>query len=384
MRVFLVVIDGFGIGQLPDAKEFDDEGSNTYLHLVQNSKIFLPVLTSLGLNSIDGVELPYKAKLKGSFGRMKELTFAKDSTAGHYEIAGIVMKDPYPTFPKGFPKEFVKELENACGCKFLGNEVASGTEIISRLGQKHVKTKKPILYTSADSVLQIAAHEEIFGLEKLYEVCKKAREVAKNEFNVSRIIARPFIGTKGNFTRTKNRRDYALLPPEKSMLDKMKEAEYKVFSIGKIDEIFCGQGITQKIEAKTNDEVLNSLIKVANKNFRGLVFVNLCDTDTLFGHRNDPQGYADSLMKIDEKLLEFLPELSKNDILIITADHGCDPVTKSTDHSREYVPLLIYGKGLKAGVNLGTLNGFNNISKSILDYFCIEKYKGSFIKKLMD
>ena len=382
MRIFLIVIDSFGVGELPDAHEFGDEGSNTFLHILQKTNLILPTMSSLGLKNIDGLNLNYKGKLIGSYAKMSEKTKAKDTTAGHYELAGIVLNKPYPTFKHGFPKQLIKKLEKACGCNFIGNEVASGTEIIQRLGDFHLKTKAPIVYTSQDSVLQIAACEQIISLEKLYEICQKAREVLTGEYNVARVIARPFIKTNNGYVRTENRKDFDLLPNQKSILNKLKDFGFDVIVIGKINDIFVGQGITKAMPAKNNKSALVAIKECVKKNFNGLCFANLVDTDMLFGHRNDIQGYANALEEIDNTFKKILPKLNDNDIFIVTADHGCDPTTTSTDHSREYVPLLIYSKQLKAGVNLGTLDGFDNVSKSILDYFQIENFKDSFFKKL--
>lgn len=382
MRIFLVVIDSFGVGAMPDAREFGDEGSNTYLHIYNQTKVPLPTMSALGLQKIDGLNLEYSGDLIGSYGRMSEKTKAKDTTAGHYEMSGIVLEKPYPTFPNAFPKALIDLLEEKCNCNFIGNEVASGTEIIQRLGNLHIKTKSPIIYTSQDSVLQIAACEQIMPLDELYKICKIARENLVGEYNISRVIARPFIITRNGFVRTENRKDFALLPPKKSMLDKLSEFGYDVISIGKIYDVFVGRGITEVITAKNNKTALEALKMCVEKNFKGLCFVNLVDTDMLFGHRNDVQGYADALSEIDSAFLDILPNLNDDDIFIITADHGCDPSTSSTDHSREYVPLLIYGKTIKQGVNLGTLDGFDNISKSILDYFYIEKFEDSFLNTL--
>lgn len=382
MRVFLVVIDSFGVGELPDADLYGDRGSNTYKNIYLQTKVKLPFLTSLGLDNIDGVNIDSKQNIVGSFGRMSEKTAAKDSVAGHYEIAGIVLEHPYPVFPNAFDDELMQKLENACGVKFLGNEVASGTEIVARLGEEHLKTGKPIIYTSQDSVLQIAADEETFGLERLYKVCEIAREVCNGKYNVARVIARPFLKIDGKFVRTVNRHDYAKLPPQKSMLDYLSEAGFDTISIGKVYDIFCGQGIKQAIVAKNNKQGLDALDVVSKQDFDGLCFANLVDTDMLYGHRNNVVGYADALREIDMRLDKMKDNLSKDDILIVTADHGCDPTTPSTDHSREYVPLLVYCDKAKSCVNFGTLNGFDNISKSLLDLFGVQKYKNSFFRKM--
>ena len=382
MRIFLTVIDSFGVGAMPDAHLFGDEGSNTYVNIFKQTGVALPLMSALGLRHIDGVKLPYDKPLIGSFGRMAEKTMAKDTTAGHYELAGIVLQKPYPVFPNGFPQTLIDKLEQACGTAFLGNEVASGTEIIARLGKQHLATGKPILYTSQDSVLQIAAHNDVWPLEKLYDLCEKARAVCTGEFNIARVIARPFTTVNGEFKRTDYRKDFALLPPEHSMLDKLKAFGYDVITVGKVKDVFCDQGITEAITAKNNQTGLAAIEKLLEKPFKGLAFINLVDTDMLFGHRNDVEGYANALAEIDSRFLSFLPKLKEDDIFIITGDHGCDPTTSSTDHSREYVPLLVYGRSLKSGVNLGTLIGFDNVANAILDYFYVSNHPDSFLKKL--
>lgn len=383
MKVVLVVLDSFGIGALPDADKYGDKGSNTYIHTVESSGIKLDNLIKLGLNNIDGINFSDSTAI-GSYGRMKELTPAKDTTAGHYEMCGLVLDNPYPTFPNGFPENFVGDLSKVCNVEFLGNEVASGTEIISRLGEEHLHTHKPILYTSADSVLQIATHIDIYPLEKLYEMCEKIREKCTGKYNVGRVIARPFAtNEKGEFYRLEARKDYALSPPEETMLDKLKKNGFDVVCIGKIEDVFCFQGITESYHTRNNaDGIVEIINQTKRRDINGLIFANLNDTDSLYGHRNDPIGYANALKDFDNNLPIIINSLADDDILIITGDHGCDPTTGSTDHSREYTPLLVYSKSLKANINLGTLNGFDNISKAILDLFEIEKNKDSFIKKL--
>lgn len=373
MKVVLIVLDSFGIGQMPDAKMFGDEGSHTYLNTLKETGVELNNMISLGLNNIDGVELSKKDTI-GRYARLKELTIAKDTTAGHYEICGVVLENPYPTFPQGFPKNLMDKLENKINVKFIGNEVASGTEIIARLGDKHISEKKPIIYTSADSVLQIATHTDVFSLEELYSMCEKAREVCSGKYSVGRVIARPFAtNAKGEYYRLENRRDYALECPELNLLDKLKNAGKDVVSIGKIEDIFCYRGITESYHSKNNHEGIEEILKASKRrDINGLVFANLNDTDSLYGHRNNPKGYADALKEFDSVIPEIIDSLDKDDILMITADHGCDPTTVSTDHSREYVPLLVYGKSLEGNKNLGTLIGFNNISNTILNVFGVE------------
>lgn len=386
MKVVLIVVDSFGIGAMPDADKFGDVGSNTYLNTAKATNLKLPNFERLGLNNIDGIELSKNPTI-GNFARLQESTFAKDTTAGHYEMCGIIMEHPYPTFPNGFDPELLALLKEKLGVEFLGNEVASGTEIIERLGNEHLKTKKPIAYTSADSVFQIATHTDVYSLEELYDLCQKVRDICapNSKYNFGRIIARPFAtNSDGKFYRLENRKDYALNPPQKTLLDKLKENNYDTVCIGKIEDIFNFRGITESNHTKNNGTGLKAIIDtIKRRDINGLVFANLNDTDMLYGHRNNPQGYADALKEIDENIPQMLENLDSDDILIITADHGCDPTTPSTDHSREYTPLLVYGKNLKKNVNLGTIAGFDIINKSILDLFQIENHEDSIFKKLM-
>lgn len=374
MKIVLIVLDSFGIGELPDADKFGDKGSNTYLNTLKVTNVKLDNLISLGINNIDGIKLSNQNRI-GSYGRLKELTPAKDTTAGHYEICGLILDNPYPTFPHGFPNELVDKIEKELGVEFIGNKVASGTEIIKELGNEHLSTRKPILYTSADSVFQIATHIDIYSLEELYSMCEKCRELCTGKYNIGRIIARPFAtNEKGEFYRLEARKDYALEPPTDTLLDKLKSAGKDVVCIGKIEDIFCFRGITESYHSKNNFEGTKEIIKhVARRDIDGLIFANLNDTDSLYGHRNDPEGYAKALKDFDNALPTIINNLDEKDILIITADHGCDPTTPSTDHSREYTPLLIYGKNINSNINLGTLVGFDNISKFILNAFNIEK-----------
>lgn len=381
MKILLIVLDGFGVGAMPDADKFGDVGSNTYLNTYNLTKVKLPNLEKLGLNNIDSISLSSESTM-GNYGKMQELTFAKDTTAGHYEICGVVLEHPYPTFPEGFPAELMDKLQKETGVEFLGNEVASGTEIIKRLGKEHLETRKPIIYTSADSVLQIATHTDAFTLEELYSMCEKAREICSGKYNVGRVIARPFAtNEKGEFYRLEARKDYALEPPIATLLDKLKGNNFDTVCIGKIEDIFCYRGITESYHSKNNTEgIKDILIHSSRQDINGLIFANLNDTDMLYGHRNDYVGYANALAEFDKVLPDIINNLNNEDILIVTADHGCDPTTISTDHSREYVPLLIYGKNLKQNINLGTILGFDNISKSILNEFNIEKHESLFDK----
>ena len=372
MRTFLVVIDSFGIGAMPDAEKFGDIGSDTYGNIVCETGLELENFAALGLNNIDGVAkafnngravIPVKNP-KAAYGRLSEKTFAKDTTAGHYEIAGLVLEHPFRVFPNAFPKDVVDDLEKATGVRFLGNEVASGTEIIQRLGEEHLRTGYPILYTSQDSVLQIAADTSVIALENLYCICEKAREVMQGDRAVGRVIARPFIHADGKFTRTEDRKDFALEPPGETLLDRFSKAGTPVTAVGKIKDIFDGRGISESFHTGNNTQGLAVLQDLIKSSQDGLLFVNLVDTDMLYGHRNNVVGYAAALKEIDENLPMMEKNLKAGDVLILTADHGCDPTTPSTDHSREYVPLLIYGQDVPA-VNLGTLCGFDNIADYI-------------------
>lgn len=380
MRTFLIVVDSFGVGELPDAFKYCDEGSNTFLNIYNSTRLSLPNFAKLGLYDIDGIDLPHKQKVVANYCRMSEKTPAKDSTAGHYEIAGIVTHHPNPTYPNGFPKDVVARLEKQCGCKFLGNCVASGTEIIKQLGAEHLATGKPILYTSADSVLQIATHIDVVPLKRLYEICEVARKVMHGKHNVGRVIARPFAGKVGEFYRTPDRRDYALLPPKTSMNDILSRHGYDVIGVGKVYDLFAGQGLTEDNHTKTNAEGMQKILEFCDRDFNGLCFANLCDTDQLYGHRNDVVGYAKALMEIDKFLPNLMQKLRDDDILIVTADHGCDPTTPSTDHSREYIPCMIYSKQFLSGQNLGTLHGFDNIADFILKCYGLKKQSNIYSK----
>ena len=371
MRVFLVVIDSFGIGAMPDADKFGDAESDTYGNICRSVGVSLPTLVSLGLNNIDGVAKEFGngagirpvESPRAAYARLQEKTFAKDTTAGHYEIAGLVLRHPYRIYKK-FPPDVVADLESAAGTHFIGNEAASGTEIIQRLGPEHLRTGCPILYTSQDSVLQIAADTSIVPLGRLYEICEAARRVMVGERAVGRVIARPFIHENGKFIRTEDRKDYALEPPGETMLDVLSANHVRVLSVGKIYDLFCGRGIAEGHHTGNNAEGLETLSSLVENLSDGFVFVNLVDTDMLYGHRNNAKGYAAALEEIDGALARMLPQLRKDDVFIVTADHGCDPTTASTDHSREYVPLLIFGDRVRPQ-NLGTLLGFNNIAKFV-------------------
>jgi len=369
-RVIIIVMDSVGIGELPDAGKYGDEGSNTLGNIsIHIPKFKLPNLEMLGLGNIDGIKgINRHSRAIGCYGRMIEKSAGKDTTTGHWEIAGIILDKPFPVYPNGFPEEIINKFEKAIGRKVLGNITASGTEIINTLGQQHVITGYPIVYTSADSVFQIAAHEEIIPVESLYEMCRIARDILKGEHAVGRVIARPFVGIEGKFVRTDRRRDFSLKPIRKTVLDYAVEKGYKVKAVGKIEDIFGKQGITDAIHTHNNMDGVNRTIAYMKEEFEGLIFTNLVDFDMMYGHRNNVEGYANALMEFDSKVPEILDYLRHDDMLIITADHGCDPTTASTDHSREYVPLLVYGEKLKKGVNLGTRQTFSDIAATVAEY----------------
>ena len=368
-RVFLVVLDSLGIGALPDAAKYGDEGANTLRSAAQSKFFAAPNLAKMGLFNIEGVFCREKtAKPTAAFARLCEMSEGKDTVTGHWEIAGVVSDEALNTFPNGFPKEIVSELEKAAGRKFLCNLPYSGTEVIKDFGQEHLKTGSPILYTSADSVMQIAAHESVVPLDELYGICEKARELMRGEFAIGRIIARPFDKDYPNFVRTANRRDFALDPPEITLLDVLKRKRFDVVGVGKISEVFNGKGITQSVKAKSNGEAVAALKLMLAENFEGLCFANLVDFDSLYGHRRDVDGYAKAITEFDKSLDEILPMLKDEDLLIITADHGCDPLAKGTDHTREYVPMLIYGDNV-IPVDLGTLDSFADLAATVAEYF---------------
>ncbi|MCI8370892.1 MAG: phosphopentomutase [Lachnospiraceae bacterium] len=371
-RVFLIVLDSVGIGEMPDADQYGDQGSHTLAAAAASSHFFMPHMRELGLFNIEGVgcgERTYAPR--AAFARMAEASRGKDTTIGHWEIAGLVSPKPLPTYPNGFPPEVLESFSAAVGRGVLCNRPYSGTEVIQDYGEEHMDSGKLIVYTSADSVFQIAAHEAVIPVPELYQICEKAREILQGEHGVGRVIARPFIGEPGHYTRTANRHDYSLLPPGKTMLNCMKEAGYTVAGVGKINDIFAGSGITEMIRTKGNEDGINQTEAYLKKDFEGLCFINLVDYDMLYGHRNDVDGYAKALTEFDKRLPKLLELLKEEDVLMITADHGCDPSTPSTDHSREYTPFLAYGQKVKAGMDLGTRDSFADIAATILDYFGI-------------
>lgn len=377
-RAIIIVLDSVGIGELPDAADFGDAGSNTLVNIKKaRPETSLPNMAALGLGNIQGEDIHLLGKVdapKGCFCKMGEKSIGKDTTTGHWEIAGIVTAKPFPTYTEtGFPKDVMDAFEAAIGTKTLGNYSASGTVIIQDLGAEHVKTGYPIVYTSADSVFQIAAHEEVIPLERLYEICGIARKILTGEHGVARVIARPFVGNEAEgFTRTKNRKDFSLEPTGVTILDLAKEKGMEVVAIGKIEDIFEHRGMTKADHTTNNADGIEKTIQYMKEDFEGILFTNLVDTDMIYGHRNDVEGYAGALEYFDGKLPEIMAQLKEEDILIITADHGCDPTTASTDHSREYVPLLIYGKNVKEGVDLGIRKGFTDLGQTVADYLGLD------------
>ena len=367
-RVFLIVLDSCGIGAMPDAEKFGDKGVNTLAACATSKKLHIPNLIKAGLGNIDGVScLPKVDAPAGAIARLTERSMGKDTTIGHWEIAGIVSPDPLPTYPNGFPEEVLEPFREATGRGILANAPWSGTEVIAEYGDQHVATGDLIVYTSADSVFQIAAHEEVVPLEQLYEYCRIARQQLKGKHGVGRVIARPFIDTSGAYKRTSNRHDYSLEPPKKTLLDAVKDAGLDSIGVGKIYDIFAGIGTTEHVYNKSNADGMAHTDHYAEQPFNGLCFVNLVDFDMLFGHRRDVDGYAQALTEFDAWLGQFLPKLGDEDVVMITADHGCDPAyAATTDHTREYVPLLVLGKQVKP-VNLGTRASFADIAATVAE-----------------
>ena len=395
-RVFLIVLDSFGIGEEPDADLFGDVGSNTIKSCASSEYFDLPNMAKLGLFNIDGVDVSFTTKnintlesdkkalyceisedMKNGkhaalIARMREKSMGKDTTIGHWEIAGLVSPKPMPTYPNGFPKEVIEEFEKRTGRKAIVNATYSGTKVIADYGDEHVKTGALIVYTSADSVFQIAAHEEVVPLEELYRYCKIAREILQGEHGVGRVIARPFLGESGNYYRTPHRHDFSLVPPKDTMLNILKDAGKDVLSIGKIYDIFAGSGITDYIYTESNEDGINKTLTWMDRDFNGICFTNLVDFDMVYGHRRDIEGYAKALSYFDLRLPELLDKLGEDDCLMITADHGCDPgFTKTTDHTREYIPFICYGKNIKP-VNYGTRETFADIGATVLDLLGVE------------
>ena len=366
-RFFLIVLDSFGIGELPDANLWHDEGSNTLGAIRNHPNFNCPELKKMGLFNIDGVGGGV-ASPAASYARMREKSMGKDTTIGHWEIAGVVSPKPLPTYPDGFPDEIIKEFEKRTGRRTLCNKPYSGTEVIKDFGREHVKTGALIVYTSADSVFQIAAHEDVVPVKELYEYCEIARGLLVGKHGVGRVIARPFNG-EYPFARTANRHDFSLQPPSDTMLNVLQRAGFDTISVGKIYDIFAGSGISESNRTTSNTHGMQVRKDMQDRDFNGLCFVNLVDFDMKYGHRNDVAGYAAAATEFDGFLTSFVKDMREEDVLMITADHGCDPATPSTDHSREYTPMLVYGKGIKSGVDLGTRASFADIGATVLEYF---------------
>lgn len=372
-RIFLIVLDSVGIGEEPDAADYGDVGSNTLRSCFASGALNIPNLQKLGIYNIEGVEYGNPEKYpSGAFGRMQEASAGKDTTIGHWEIAGVISPQPMPTYPNGFPKELIDAYKTKTGRGVLCNKPYSGTQLLTDYGRQHVETGDLIVYTSADSVFQVAAHEDVVPVEQLYEYCRIARNLLVGEHGVGRVIARPFTGTYPNYKRTSNRHDFSLTPPKNTFLDCIQAACLDTIGVGKIYDIFAGKGISQTSRTVSNEDGMDKTIAHAKADFHGICFVNLVDFDMLYGHRNDVVGYTEALNRFDKRLGELLPLLREDDVLMITADHGCDPAAPSTDHSREYVPLLVYGKEIKAGVDLGTRPTFADIGKTAADLLNVD------------
>lgn len=372
-RVFLIVLDSFGIGEMPDAKKYGDEGSNTLAAIVKSKKYKTPNLEKLGLFNIEGVNCKENVENPlGSFARLAESSNGKDTTTGHWEMAGIISEKPFPTFPDGFPEDFLEEYSKRVGRKILCNKPYSGTEVIKDYGKEHLETGALIVYTSADSVFQVAGHEDVVSLEELYRCCEIAREMLQGDLGVGRVIARPFVGKEGSFERTRNRHDYALDPTGPIVMDDLVKNGFDSIGVGKIYDIFAGKSVEESYKMEDNIDGMNITLDLCDKDFNGLCFVNLVDFDMIYGHRNDVDGYVNADSEFDKQLGQMMDKLREDDIVIITADHGCDPSTESTDHSREYIPMIIFGDKIKSGVDLKTRNTFADIGKTIADIFGID------------
>lgn len=371
-RVFLIVLDSLGVGEMPDAAAFGDKDCNTLKRISTSPEFCIDNLFKMGLGNIDGVNFLKKAELpSAAFARMTERSAGKDTTIGHWEIAGVVSDSPMPTYPDGFPSEILDEFSKKTGRGILCNKPYSGTKVIADYGEEHIKTGDLIVYTSADSVFQIAAHEDIVPPETLYEYCRIAREILVGDHAVGRVIARPFVGNYPDFTRTSNRHDFSVEPPKETLLDAIKSANKTVYAVGKIFDIFAGKGVTEKAFTTSNLDGIEKTLKALDTDFNGLCFINLVDFDMLYGHRQDINGYAKALTEFDRYLPEITTKMRDDDILVITADHGCDPGDNSTDHTREYTPLIVYGKSVKP-INLGTRKTFADIAATVADYLDVD------------
>lgn len=383
-RVIWIVLDSVGIGEMPDAAAYGDAGSDTLGNIARQRLMYLPNFSQLGLGNIKPlVGIPPSAAPTANFGRCTLASPGKDTTTGHWEMVGIHLEKPFPVHPNGFPQAWITEFEDKIGRRSLGNKAASGTEIIKELGEEHVRTGSPIVYTSADSVFQIAAHEEVIPLWEQYKICETAREMLRGDREVGRVIARPFEGEAGHFVRTSNRKDYAVPPPKGMLLDQLSEAKIPIHSVGKIFDVFLGRGIGDYDKTKSNADGMQKTLEALEETKRGLIYINLVDFDQLFGHRNDVEGYAKALEEADAWLPALQEKLQPGDLVILTADHGCDPTTPSTDHSREYVPLLVYGPSAKQGVNLGLRATLSDIGQTVAEIFAVKIGQGkSFLAEL--
>ena len=385
-RVILFVLDSAGIGALPDAADFGDEGANTYGNIYRvRGKLDLPNLYRLGLGNIEGSGLPETERPEGVYGRLAEVTKAKDTTSGHWEIAGLAMDVPFRTYPNGFPEKIIKEFEKRTGRNVIGNCVASGTEIIQQLGDEHVRTGDLIVYTSADSVFQIAAHEDVVPVEELYRYCEIARDILVGDDLVGRVIARPFIGENGHYVRTEKRRDFAVEPLKDTILDALVADGFETIGVGKIEDIFCHRGLTKSNHTTNNPDGTKAGLEIIQNGDGDFVFINLVDTDMLYGHRNDVEGYARALEAFDQAMPDLMAAMKDGDILMVTADHGCDPTTPGTDHTREYIPLVGTGHGLKRGVCIGTRSTFADIGATVYEYLTGKTWREgtSFLKEIL-
>jgi phosphopentomutase len=383
-RIVLIVLDSVGIGEMPDAADYGDKGADTLGHTLASRQVRIPNLQALGLANIRQLAVAPVAHPTGIYGRAATASRGKDTTIGHWEMGGIITARPFPTYPHGFPPRIIEPFERAIGRQVLGNKAASGTEIIKELGEAHVRTGRPIVYTSADSVFQIAVHEEIVPLEQLYRWSEIARQLLTGEDEMGRVIARPFVGTPGNFRRTEARQDYAIDPPAATLLDHLKAADMAVAAVGKIGSIFCHRGTTEELKAGNNNAGVEQTLRALATTPRGLIFTNLVDFDMLYGHRNDVEGYARALEEFDMRLPEIQQAMHDDDLLIITADHGCDPGDISTDHTREYVPVLGWGRRARAGVNLGTRSSLADVGQTVAENFGLELQAGrSFLTEIV-
>ena len=383
-RIIWIVLDSVGVGAMPDAADYSDVGSDTLGNIARQRGLHLPNLCALGLGNLKPIpELPCAEHPEGAYGRCTLCSHGKDTTTGHWEMVGIHLAKPFPLFPHGFPPQIMQEFERRIGRSTLGNKAASGTEIIKELGAEHVRTGSPIVYTSADSVFQIAAHEAVIPIPELYRICEIAREILRGPYEVGRVIARPFDGEPGHFQRTANRHDYAVPPPTGMLLDKLAEKQIEVRSVGKIFDVFLGRGITAQYKTKNNADGMKKTLEAMQGLERGLVFVNLVDFDQFYGHRNDVEGYARALEEFDQWLPQFRAALLPGDLAILTADHGCDPTTPSTDHSREYTPLLAFGPHARSGVDLGLRGTLSDLGQTVAANFAISIEKGiSFLSEI--